>query len=512
MSGAVQKIEVKAQLSVDDAGAITGVAWPFGSADRVGDIIERGAFTKAVPPLPMLDSHDQKSTVGVWDEITETAEGLMVKGRLLIGDVARAAEVRALIREGALRGLSIGFASRKAMPRKGGGRTISELELLEISVVAVPAHPGARITSAKEMDMTETVEVKLDAADFTKELAEIEKKLDTSPLVARLDKLEAKMNRPQGDTTAGDEPTEQRKAFANYLRVGQNIPESDRKALIVSSDPQGGFLAPPEMSSEIIRDLIEYNPIRQYASVRSTSAPSVVYPTRGDITNAQWVGETETRTESTITFGQAEIEVHELATYVEISNRLLQDAPQAETEVRAALAEDFALKEAEAFLWGTGAKQPEGIMVNPDIPEVANGHAANLSTDALIRLMYSLPAPYRNRGAWALNGTTLGGLRTLKDAQGQYIWQPSLQVGQPETLLGRPVIEMVDMEDVAGNAFPIIYGDFQAYRIVDRLQMSVLVDPYSRAVNGITRIHATRRVGGGVLQPQRFRKLKMATS
>jgi HK97 family phage major capsid protein len=126
--------------------------------------------------------------------------------------------------------------------------------------------------------------------------------------------------------------------------------------------------------------------------------------------------------------------------------------------------------------------------------------------------MYSLPAAYRNRGAWGLNGTTLGKLRTLKDAQGQYIWQPSVQVGQPETLLGRPVVEMVDLEDPTANGNPIIYGDFQAYRIVDRLSMSVLVDPYTRARERITRIHATRRVGGGLLQPARFRKLKMATS
>ena len=126
--------------------------------------------------------------------------------------------------------------------------------------------------------------------------------------------------------------------------------------------------------------------------------------------------------------------------------------------------------------------------------------------------MYSLPGPYRNRGSWVMNGATLGKLRTLKDAQGQYIWQPSIQVGQPETLLGRPVVEMVDMQDATANASPIIYGDLQGYRIVDRIQMSVLVDPYTRARERITRLHATRRVGGAVLQPDRFRKLRMATS
>ena len=510
----MQKIEIKAQLSVDEAGTITGIAWPFGSADRVGDIIERGAFSKALPPLPMLAGHDQKDTIGVWEELAETAEGLTVKGRLLINEVARAAEVRALIREGALRGLSIGFASRKALPRRGGGRTISDLELLEISVVAVPAHPGARITSSKEMDMTETTETteNPDIAALEAKMTDIEKKADPAPLLARLDKLEAKMNRPQGGTSADDEPTAERKAFANYLRLGDRISSEDQKALNETSDTEGGFLAPPELSTEVIRDLVEFSPIRQYASVRTTDAPGVIYPVRTGATNAQWVAEMEPHDESTIGFGQTEIEVDELATFVDISNRLMQDAPQVETEVRRALAEDFGQKEAHAFLFGDGNKKPEGLMVDPRIQSVANGHATNLSTDALIALMYSLPGPYRNRGAWVMNGATLGKLRTLKDAQGQYIWQPSLQVGQPETLLGRPVVEMVDMEDATANASPIIYGDLQGYRIVDRIQMSVLVDPYTRARERITRLHATRRVGGAVLQPDRFRKLRMATS
>lgn len=514
----MSRIEVKAAITVNEEGTITGTAWPFGTADMVGDEIMRGAFAKALAPLPMLAFHDQRDSIGVWDEITESDDGLHVKGRLLVNDVARAREVRALIREKAIGGLSIGFTTKKAAPRQGGGRTITDLELLEISVVAVPAHPGARITSAKAAEAgKDTMTEQTTAPDVTalttkmNEIAETTKGFGV--LAERLDKIEAKVNRP----SVGDEQktgmSDERKAFAAYLRQGQSAPADSLKALTVSNDPQGGYLAPPELSTEIIRDLVEFSPIRNFASVRGTTAPSVIYPTRGDITNARWVGEIEERPESEISFGQKEIEAKELATYVEISNRLLADsAGQAEAEVRAALAEDFGKKEAEAFLWGDGILQPNGIMVNNDIPEVANGHASNVSPDSLIKLMYGMPAAYRNRGAWAMNGTTLGIIRTLKDADGKFLWQPSFQMGQPETILGRPVIEMVDMPEVEANEHPIVYGDFQAYRILDRLSMSVLVDPYTRATHGITRIHATRRVGGGVLQPARFRKLKMATS
>jgi HK97 family phage major capsid protein len=352
-------------------------------------------------------------------------------------------------------------------------------------------------------DLTKTVETRI---------ADIEKKADTSALVDRLDQIEAKLNRGTGDDKGKDEPSAERKAFASYLHRGDGISDEDKKALTLSSDPQGGYLAPPELSSEVIRDLVEFSPIRAYASVRGTVAPSTIYPTRGDLTNAIWVGETQDRTESSITFGQKELAVKELATFVDISNRLLQDAPQAETEVRAALAEDFGKKEATAFVWGQGPLQPEGFMHNADIAYTPSGLAGTLTADALITLMYALPATYRNQGVWAMNGTTLGQIRRFKDSQNNYIWQPSYQAGQPETILGRPVVEMVDMPDVAANAFPIIYGDFSAYRILDRIGLDVLVDPYTRRVAGLTRIHATRRVGGGVLQAARFRKLKIATS
>ncbi|NPD14472.1 phage major capsid protein [Xinfangfangia sp. D13-10-4-6] len=356
-----------------------------------------------------------------------------------------------------------------------------------------------------------------DPADMvTKAIGDLTKTVETkmTEMGARIDKIEAKANRPDpGDKKkAEDEPSVERKAFAAYLSRGDAISEEDKKALTVASNPDGGYLAPPELSSEIIRDLVEYSPIRSVASVRGTTAPSTIYPTRGDLTNAKWVGETQERKESGITFGQKELAVKELATFVDISNRLLSDAPQAEAEVRAALAEDFGKTEATAFVWGQGGLEPEGFMRHDKIEETVSGAAGTVTADALITLLYAMPATYRNAGTWAMNGTTLGILRKLKDGQGNFLWQPSYQVGQPETLLGRPVVEMIDMPDIAAGAFPIIYGDFSGYRILDHTGLDILVDPFTRRTNGMTRIHANRRVGGGVLQPAKFRKLKIAAA
>jgi HK97 family phage prohead protease len=143
----MDRLEFKSEMVIDDAGMISGIAWPFGSADRSGDIIEKGAFTGARTPLPMLFGHNDP--IGVWESIEENAAGLQVKGRLLIDDVARAKEARALVMAGALGGLSIGFSTRKSYSRKGGGRTIQALDLVEVSLVSVPMHPGARVTGAK---------------------------------------------------------------------------------------------------------------------------------------------------------------------------------------------------------------------------------------------------------------------------------------------------------------------------------------------------------------------------
>ncbi len=140
---------IETKIMADDAGIVSGLAWPFGTPDRVGDMIEPGAFKGAKLPLPMLFGHDHNDPVGTWDSAVEKADGLHLAGKLLVDDVARAREVRALVRSGAVRGLSIGFVTRQAKARAGGGRTITKLELLEASLVTIPMHPGARVTSAK---------------------------------------------------------------------------------------------------------------------------------------------------------------------------------------------------------------------------------------------------------------------------------------------------------------------------------------------------------------------------
>ncbi len=139
------------KIAFDDAGAVSCLAWPYGNPDRVGDVIEKGAFGTIDLPLPMLACHDLKSPIGAWHEARDTDEGLHLTGKLLIEEVTLAREVHALIKSGGMNAVSIGFITKKAKPRKGGGRTISQAELIECSAVPIGMHPGARFTTAKSV-------------------------------------------------------------------------------------------------------------------------------------------------------------------------------------------------------------------------------------------------------------------------------------------------------------------------------------------------------------------------
>jgi len=140
---------VETKFATEDSGLISGVAWKYGVPDRVGDMIEPGAFKSLQLPLPMLFSHDTSDPVGTWTAADEKDGGLYLKGQMLVADVARAREVLALVKSGAVKGLSIGFITKSATTRPGGGRTIKSAQLLEVSLVVIPMHPGARVTSAK---------------------------------------------------------------------------------------------------------------------------------------------------------------------------------------------------------------------------------------------------------------------------------------------------------------------------------------------------------------------------
>ncbi|WFU76592.1 HK97 family phage prohead protease [Bradyrhizobium sp. CB2312] len=152
----MDRLEVKATLSVSDEGEITGIAWPFNAGpDSYGDLITKGAFGAILPDLPILYQHRPDDLVGTWNEVKETEDGLTVKGQLHL-DQPRARSIRAMLKTRLVTGLSIGFYT-KAARKLARGRIIDALDLAEISLVRDPAHSRARITGTKSDDAARAV-------------------------------------------------------------------------------------------------------------------------------------------------------------------------------------------------------------------------------------------------------------------------------------------------------------------------------------------------------------------
>jgi HK97 family phage major capsid protein len=365
---------------------------------------------------------------------------------------------------------------------------------------------------------TQTDEMKAAFAEYdaaqTKRIDELEKKLDDER--QRGDRLETVIKRsPRGIDDEKKGPTLEEKAFNGFLRRGPDaLPQDERKALTVGDSTAGGYLVTGHFEREVLKNLVEVSSVRQAARVGSMNSSDITLPKRTARPTAHWVGETEDRSGTQAAYGQVTISAHEAACYVDVSIKLLEDsAIPIEQEVSGDLAEEFARLEGVSFTVGDGVGKPHGFLLNADVPQIASGHATQITPDALIDLLYSLPEFYRNQSTWMMNGITLAAVRKLKDTTNQYLWQPGIAAGQPSTILGRPVIEAADMPGVAAGAFPIALGAFkQAYRIYDRTGMSLLRDPYTMATKGLVRFHARRRVGADVVKAEALRKLKIGTS
>ncbi|MGV8832162.1 MAG: phage major capsid protein [Devosia sp.] len=501
------KLEIKAEVSIDEAGTITGMAWPFGDADSVGDIIEKGAFS--LPrALPIVMEHDQSQVVGVWESYAETDTGLEVKGRLFVEGIGPARKARDDMRSKRITGLSIGFKADAFDTMPSGGRKFSALTITEISLCRRPVHPGARITSVKSINQENLMD-----PETVDENSAIELKAandNITKLTARLDKIEAKANRPvaaNDNRPAANDNTE-RKAFADFMRSGDT---SEVKSLGYASPSSGGILAPEQVATSILEKVAEFSPVRSLAQTISMSGPLLQLPRLVDEVEPVPVGETAARTEDEPTFDQIDLKPFEMAVIVPVTRILLEDAQIDLTGYLSNhVARRFGQKEATWFVNGNGTTQAEGVLTST---EVAAHEVAAITGDDLIDLFYSIKTAYSSNGTWLMNRMTMAVVRKLKDTDGSYIWERGIAAGQPPQLLGRPVYEAVDMPNIAAEATPIVFGDFATgYAIADRTGFEIIRDDLTGAGNGIVKLHARRRVGGRIIMGEALTKLKLAAA
>jgi len=346
----------------------------------------------------------------------------------------------------------------------------------------------------------------------------------------RMDQLEDAIRRARrtaAEPAAKADHGPEAKAYFDYLRHGTRdepnpggaaLTREEMKALTVGADPTAGYLAPVEFAREIIKAEVEFSPLRAVARVRQTSRRSLQIPTRRGTFGAVWTAETASRSETVgLSYGLEEFPTHEMYALVDVSEQMMEDSEfNLEEELQQEFSEQFAVTEGTSFVTGDGAGKPEGILSDTQVAETPSGSAATIAdasgqANGLIDLYHDLKTSYALQGWWLLNRATLGEVRKLKDAQGNYIWQPGLANGIPNTILGQPYLEVPDMPDVAAGATPIVFGDIRrAYTIVDRINLSILRDPFTQATNGNIRFIARRRVGGQVVLAESIRKLKVS--
>ena len=272
----------------------------------------------------------------------------------------------------------------------------------------------------------------------------------------------------------------------------------------------GGYLVPEEFERQIVMGLDEANVVRSLAKVITTSAERKI-PVAATHSTAAWTAENGAYTPSDPSFDQKTIDAFKLTDLVKVSIELLQDSMfDLESYIAAEFARAFGIAEEEAFCVGTGTGQPTGIFT-ANGGQVGVTAAANnaITADELISLVYALKSPYRRNAKFLMNDATIAAIRKLKDGNGVYLWQPSLQAGEPDKLLGYDLYTSPYVPTVASDALTVAFGDFKNYWIADRSGRTVqrLNELYS--TNGQVGFVATERVDGKVILPEGIQLLKM---
>lgn len=322
--------------------------------------------------------------------------------------------------------------------------------------------------------------------------------------------------RPAGavdEKKKGRASDEYRRAFWNEMRTRHAMADPViRDALQIGTDSEGGYLVPDEYERTLVEALLDENIFRGLASIIRTSSGDRKIPVAATKGTASWIDEEGAYPESDDSFSQITIGAYKLGTMIKVSDELLSDSV---FDLEGYIAREFArrigAKEEEAFFTGDGSGKPLGILAASGGAETGVTAASEtaITSDELIDLFYSLRAPYRKKAVWILNDSTIKAIRKLKDANGQYIWQPSLVAGTPDTLLGRPVKTSTYMPAIAAGAKTVMFGDYSYYWIADRQGRTFKRLGELYAPNGQVGFLGSERVDGRLTLPESVKVLVM---
>lgn len=334
----------------------------------------------------------------------------------------------------------------------------------------------------------------------------------------------AAVKRPGGGV-ANKDVAEHKSAFGLFVRKGKDdgLAELEQKAMQTGTDPDGGYAVPEELDRNIISALRDEVVMRQECNVVSVGTPSYKRLVNKGGTGSGWVGETDARPETnTSKIGTVEPVWGEIYGNPAATQTMLDDAFfNVEQFITGELAIEFAEQEEAAFTNGDGSKKPKGLLAYGSDDKVDKDRdwgklqhlllkkPDELTADEVMQLVYTLRKPYRNGAKFMMNNSTLFKVRTLKDSQGNYLWQPGLQLGQPSALLGYGIAENEQFADMAAGAVPLAFGNFKrCYTILDRIGIRMLRDPYTN--KPFVHFYTTKRVGSMMVDSNAVKLLKAA--
>ena len=358
-----------------------------------------------------------------------------------------------------------------------------------------------------------------DAASY----AEMEQKIkDYGSEIERMEQMaamDAQLSKPTsvpltGKPLNGDKPKSGRASDEYKAAILNALRTNFRQVSDVLSegvDANGGYLVPEEYDSRLIDTLTEENIMRKLGHTITTSGEHKIN-IAATKPAAAWIDEGGALSFGDATFAQINLDGHKLHVAVKVTEELLYDnAFGLESYIIEQFGKALSNAEEDAFLNGDGVGKPLGLLSDKGGGEVAitTASATAITADEIINLVYSLKRPYRKNAKFIMNDQTIAALRKLKDNNGAYLWQPSLQAGEVDRLFGYEVYTSPYVPIIAAGKPVIAFGDFSYYNIGDRGTRSFAELKELYAGNGMVGFVAKERVDGKLILPEAVQILKM---
>ncbi len=362
----------------------------------------------------------------------------------------------------------------------------------------------------------EDLQAKADEA-YAELKAKEEKLADVTKRLEALEKMPDRKGRFITDTTdeGKQRQAEQKAAFIEFMRKDiSRLSAEERKALVVNTDDQGGYLVPEDWRAEMMQAIKDISKMRTLCRVVGTTRDKLVVPKLNGSMTWSWVDESSLPTEQSAAnmFGQITIDLHNAAGLITASQNLLEDSAfNIEQFIGDEFKSSLGLEEDDRFIGGTGQGQPEGVLTNLPASSIVTATAVNsVKVDDMLDLLYGLDEKYAAQATLLIRRGFAKHLRKQKSGDGQYLWQPSLQVGEPATFDGVPITQVTSTQlsiTIATGNTVAVFGDWRYYWIVDRVEMSMqrLNEKYAPLIGFYFRL----RRGGKRMLDEAFRSLKV---